>query len=95
MQTSCQTATDLMAVRSTQAVRIGIVEDQAGVAESLKKLINRAPGLQVAGTYPMPPRCSLSCRPTASRPSGCDRAYGFAVIPSPNIGSRSSLSFAP
>ncbi len=41
-----------MAVRSTQAVRIGIVEDQAGVAESLKKLINRAAGLQVIGTYP-------------------------------------------
>lgn len=41
-----------MAVRSTQAVRIGIVEDQAGVAESLKKLINRAGGLQVIGTYP-------------------------------------------
>ncbi len=41
-----------MAVRSTPAVRIGIVEDQAGVAESLKKLINRAPGLQVIGTYP-------------------------------------------
>ena len=41
-----------MAVRSTQAVRIGIVEDQAGVAESLKKLINRADGFQVVGTYP-------------------------------------------
>jgi DNA-binding NarL/FixJ family response regulator len=52
METSCQTASDLMAVRSTQAVRIGIVEDQAGVAESLKKLINRAGGLQVIGTYP-------------------------------------------
>jgi DNA-binding NarL/FixJ family response regulator len=52
METSCQTASDLMAVRSTQAVRIGIVEDQAGVAESLKKLINRAAGLQVIGTYP-------------------------------------------
>jgi DNA-binding NarL/FixJ family response regulator len=52
METSCQTAPDLMAVRSTQAVRIGIVEDQAGVAESLKKLINRAAGLQVIGTYP-------------------------------------------
>ena len=52
METSCQTASDLMSVRSTQAVRIGIVEDQAGVAESLKKLINRAAGLQVIGTYP-------------------------------------------
>ena len=52
METSGQTVIDLMAVRSTQAVRIGIVEDQVGVAESLKKLINRAPGLQVIGTYP-------------------------------------------
>jgi DNA-binding NarL/FixJ family response regulator len=52
METSCQTTPDLMAVRSTQAVRIGIVEDQAGVAESLKKLINRADGFQVVGTYP-------------------------------------------
>ena len=52
METSCQTAPDRMSVHSTQAVRIGIVEDQAGVAESLKKLINRAPGLQVIGTYP-------------------------------------------
>ena len=52
METSCQTTPDLIAVRSTQAVRIGIVEDQAGVAESLKKLINRADGFQVVGTYP-------------------------------------------
>ena len=52
METSCQTTPDLMAVRSAQAVRIGIVEDQAGVAESLKKLINRADGFQVVGTYP-------------------------------------------
>ena len=52
METSCQTAPDRMSVHSTQAVRIGIVEDQAGVAESLKKLINRAAGLQVIGTYP-------------------------------------------
>ena len=95
MQTSCQTAPDHMAVRSTQAVRIGINEDQAGVAASLKKLINRAPGLQVVGTCPMPPRCSLSCQPTASQPSGCDRAYCLAVIHSPNIGSKSLLSAAP
>ena len=52
METSCQTAPDLMSVRSSQVVRIGIVEDQAGVAESLKKLINRADGFQVVGTYP-------------------------------------------
>ena len=41
-----------MAVRSAQPVRIGIVEDQAGVAESLKKLINRTAGFQVVGIYP-------------------------------------------
>ena len=52
MEISCQSTPDLMSVRSTQAVRIGIVEDQAGVAESLKKLINRADGFQVVGTYP-------------------------------------------
>ncbi len=41
-----------MAARSNQLVRIAIVEDQSGVAESLKKLINRATGLQVIATYP-------------------------------------------
>jgi DNA-binding NarL/FixJ family response regulator len=52
MQTSCQTDPGLMSVRSTQTTRIAIVEDQAGVAESLTKLINRARGLQVIATYP-------------------------------------------
>jgi DNA-binding NarL/FixJ family response regulator len=52
METSCQTDPRLMSVRSTQLTRIAIVEDQAGVADSLKKLINRAQGLQVVGTYP-------------------------------------------
>ncbi|HVM46588.1 MAG TPA: response regulator transcription factor [Candidatus Acidoferrum sp.] len=41
-----------MPVRPPQPTRIAIVEDQAGVADSLKKLINRARGLQVIGTYP-------------------------------------------
>jgi DNA-binding NarL/FixJ family response regulator len=41
-----------MPVRSIQPTRIAIVEDQAGVADSLKKLINRSRGLQVIGTYP-------------------------------------------
>ena len=52
MLTGYQTTPDLMSDRSSQAVRIGIVEDQAGVAESLKKLINRAGGFQVIGIYP-------------------------------------------
>jgi DNA-binding NarL/FixJ family response regulator len=52
MQTIYQTETTPMAARPTQPVRIGIVEDQAGVAESLKKLINRTQGFQVIGTYP-------------------------------------------
>jgi DNA-binding NarL/FixJ family response regulator len=52
MEITSQTEPSLMAVRSVQPVRIGIVEDQAGVAESLKKLINRTAGFQVVGTYP-------------------------------------------
>ncbi len=52
METSCQIAPGSMAARSNQLVRIAIVEDQSGVAESLKKLINRATGLQVIATYP-------------------------------------------
>lgn len=52
MELSYQNEPNLMAVRSAQPVRIGIVEDQAGVAESLKKLINRTAGFQVVGTYP-------------------------------------------
>jgi DNA-binding NarL/FixJ family response regulator len=52
MQISHQTTTDSLSPPASQTVRIGIVEDQAGVAESLTKLINRARGLQVIGTYP-------------------------------------------
>jgi DNA-binding NarL/FixJ family response regulator len=52
MQTDCQTDAGLMPVRSLQPTRIAIVEDQAGVADSLKKLIHRSRGLQVVGTYP-------------------------------------------
>jgi DNA-binding NarL/FixJ family response regulator len=52
MLISHQTAPDPMSDRSSQAVRIGIVEDQPGVAESLKKLINRGGRFQVIGTYP-------------------------------------------
>jgi DNA-binding NarL/FixJ family response regulator len=52
MQISHQTTTDSLSPPASQTVRIGIVEDQAGVAESLTKLINRAGGLQVIGTYP-------------------------------------------
>ncbi len=51
MQTDCQTDLGLMPARSTQPTRIAIVEDQAGVADSLKKLIHRSRGLQVIATY--------------------------------------------
>ena len=51
MESSYQTEPALMPARPPQPVRIAIVEDQAGVAESLKKLVNRSPGLQVIGTY--------------------------------------------
>jgi DNA-binding NarL/FixJ family response regulator len=53
METSYQSSdSSQMAARTTHSVRIGIVEDQPGVAESLKKLINRTQGFEVIGTYP-------------------------------------------
>ena len=36
---------------SSEAIRIAIVEDQARVADSLTKLINRAGGFEVIGVY--------------------------------------------
>jgi DNA-binding NarL/FixJ family response regulator len=52
MELDCQTAPGLMPSGPTGPTRIAIVEDQAGVAESLAKLINRAGGFQVVAAYP-------------------------------------------
>jgi len=51
METTLQPAARVMALTPPD-VRIAIVEDQARVAESLAKLIDRAPGLRVIATYP-------------------------------------------
>jgi DNA-binding NarL/FixJ family response regulator len=52
MERSIQSEPGLAPVRSTPPVRVAIVEDQAGVAASLTKLINRVAGLQVIAAYP-------------------------------------------
>jgi DNA-binding NarL/FixJ family response regulator len=52
MEISIQSEPSLMPVRSNQPIRVAIVEDQAGVADSLTKLINRVDGLQVVAAYP-------------------------------------------
>lgn len=51
METNLQPALRVMAV-TPPVVRIAIVEDQPRVAESLAKLIDRAPGLRVIAAYP-------------------------------------------
>jgi DNA-binding NarL/FixJ family response regulator len=51
MQADCQNTAGGIAAGSAQLTKIAIVEDQPGVAESLSKLINRSPGLQVIGSY--------------------------------------------
>ena len=51
MQEHCQTTVSQPPANAAHLTRIAIVEDQPGVAESLRKLINRAPGLQVIGSY--------------------------------------------
>lgn len=50
-ETSFQTEPAVMSAHPKPLTRIVIVEDQSGVAESLKKLIHRAGGLQVVATY--------------------------------------------
>jgi DNA-binding NarL/FixJ family response regulator len=52
METNIQSGPALTPARSTQPIRVAIVEDQVGVADSLTKLINRTAGLHVIAAYP-------------------------------------------
>jgi DNA-binding NarL/FixJ family response regulator len=52
MELDCQPAPTRNIVDSVSPIRVAIVEDQAGVAASLTKLINRVAGMQVTATYP-------------------------------------------
>jgi DNA-binding NarL/FixJ family response regulator len=52
MELDCQVKQNKSAPAATGATRVAIVEDQAGVAASLTKLINRVAGMQVTATYP-------------------------------------------
>ncbi len=52
MELDCEARSKGTLKTSAQITRVAIVEDQAGVAESLTKLINREPGLEVIGAYP-------------------------------------------
>jgi DNA-binding NarL/FixJ family response regulator len=52
MEVNCPSAPTRIAPDGTEVARVAIVEDQARVAESLAKLINRTGALQVIATYP-------------------------------------------
>lgn len=52
MDLNCQPAPTRITLDSVSPIRVAIVEDQAGVAASLTKLINRVAGMQVTATYP-------------------------------------------